>query len=101
MPFVVGYNAPMARSAHKRADIVNRLRAAIISGVLPPGVRLPEIRLARQLGVSQAVIREALSDLEALGLVVRRPGIGSSVVELSSEDLLQIYAVRAELEVLA
>jgi GntR family transcriptional regulator len=49
---------------------------------LTPGTFLPsEPALARQLGISRATLREAMRPLEAKGLVVRRQGVGTYVVE--------------------
>lgn len=86
---------------NKRAKITNLLRDAILSGHLKPGTRLPEIRLGRELGVSQAIVREALQELEGLGLIAKRLQQGSYVIELDADDLVHIYQVRSELESLA
>ena len=88
-------------AANKREQVTRLLQDAILCGTLTPGTRLPEIRLGRDLGVSQAIIREALQELEGLGLIVKRPGQGSYVIELDADDLVHIYAVRSELESLA
>lgn len=88
-------------TTNKRAEVARMLESAILSGLLTPGVRLPEMRLGRELGVSQAIVREALQDLESLGLVVKQPNRGSFVVELTPDDLVHIYQVRRELEPLA
>lgn len=89
------------RTINKRAEIARLLESAILSGLLKPGMRLPEMRLGRELGVSQAIVREALQDLESFGLVVKYPNRGSFVVELTPDDLVAIYQVRRELEPLA
>jgi DNA-binding GntR family transcriptional regulator len=73
----------------------------IVSGVYAPGSRLVETRIADELGVSQAPVREALRDLEQLSCVVHEPFRGCSVRELSVADLLEAYPVRAALEGLA
>ncbi len=86
---------------NKRAEVAKLLETTILSGLLTPGTRLPEIRLGRELGVSQAIVREALRDLESLGLVVKRVNQGTYVVELNPDDLVAIYQVRRELEPLA
>lgn len=89
------------RTVNKRVEVAQLLESTILSGLLKPGTHLPEIRLGRELGVSQAIIREALQDLESLGLVVKQPNRGTDVVELSLDDLIAIYQVRRELEPLA
>jgi len=50
-------------------EIYDRIGAAILDGVLPPGARLRDIDLAAQLGVSRTPVREALQRLERFGLV--------------------------------
>ncbi len=53
----------------------------LISG-MPPGGKLPaEPELARQLGVSRATLREAMRSFEGQGLIRRRQGVGTFVVE--------------------
>lgn len=62
------------------AKVVNQFRAALESGQLMPGDKLPtEENLAARFGVSRVVIREALSALKVLGLVEGRQGVGSFV----------------------
>jgi DNA-binding GntR family transcriptional regulator len=78
--------------------VSNTLRAAIFSGQLKPGEPLRELHLARQLRVSQAPIREALVQLERLGLVVRTPNIGTHVTRLSPAEVRERIGLRAILE---
>jgi DNA-binding GntR family transcriptional regulator len=84
-----------------REGIREQLIEDILSGRLPPGARIVETRLAQQLGVSQGPVREALRDLELFGFVVSSPFRGTQVRQISTEDLLEIYPVRAALEGLA
>lgn len=86
---------------NKRAQVTRLLQEAILCGRLKPGTRLPEIRLGRELGVSQAIVREALQELEGLGLIDKKPRQASYVIELAPDDLVHIYQVRSELEALA
>jgi DNA-binding GntR family transcriptional regulator len=85
----------------KSGEVTRRLERAILTGRLRPGTRLPEIRLARELGVSQASVREALQALESRGLVVKNANRGSFVIQLTTVDLTHIFQVRLELEPLA
>ncbi len=73
----------------------------ILSGRLAPGDRLVETRIAQDYGVSQAPVREALRDLEMFGFIVSSPFRGAIVRQVSTEDLVQIYPIRAVLEGLA
>lgn len=66
------------------------LQQDIITGVYPPGRRLIERELVDRFGVSSIPVREALQDLEAQGLVVKRPNAGCTVVKLSRKDVEQI-----------
>jgi DNA-binding GntR family transcriptional regulator len=81
-----------------RAHIADRLRAAILSGDLAPGTALVETALAARFSVSRAPLREALRQLIEEGLVVTVPYTGTRVVELSVEDVREIYSMRITLE---
>jgi DNA-binding GntR family transcriptional regulator len=101
----------MTDTADRRADPVarnvlseqvkDRILQWILEGELAPGSRIIETRVARDLGVSQAPVREALRDLATLGVVEMRPYRGASVREPSKADLVEAMEVRAELEALA
>jgi DNA-binding GntR family transcriptional regulator len=73
----------------------------ILTGHYGPGERLVETQIARELGVSQGSIREALRELESVGVIEYAAFRGSRVVEPSREELLQAFPVRAALESLA
>jgi DNA-binding GntR family transcriptional regulator len=96
---VVG-DAVLARSV--LADQVReRLLERILSGQYPPDSRIVETQVARELGTSQAPVREALRGLEALGLVEITPFRGARVRRPTPRELLEAYAVRSALETLA
>jgi len=82
-------------------DVGVRLREAISSGQLSPGERLSEKLLAEMMGVSRGPIREALTQLEREGLVIKQPNKGALVARLSREDLDEVYSLRLALERLA
>ena len=82
-------------------QVKDRLLQAILDGRYPPGARIVETRVARELGTSQAPVREALRDLEALGVVETTAFRGARVRRPSAAELLEAFAVRAELESLA
>src|SRR3982751_1903886 len=84
-----------------RDEIREKLIDGILTGRLPPGTRIVETRLAQQFGVSQAPVREALRDLELFGFVVSSPFRSTQVRQISTDDLLEIYPIRASLESLA
>ena len=74
---------------------------AILTGEYEPGDRIVESALARQLGVSQAPVREAIRDLVLLGFLDSEPYKGTSVKSFSIDELVEVYTVRAALESLA
>jgi DNA-binding GntR family transcriptional regulator len=81
-----------------REEIRERLIEDILNGRLAPGTRLVETRIAQQFGVSQGPVREALRDLELFGFVTSTSFRGTQVRKISTEDLLEIYPIRAALE---
>jgi len=81
-------------------QVKDRLLQDILAGRYPPDSRIVETSLARELGVSQAPVREALRGLEALGVVEIIPFRGARIRRPSTEELLEAYAVRYELEAL-
>ncbi len=81
-----------------RDEVREALTRAILQGQLRPGDRIVETRLARQLGLSQGTVREALRELEQLGLVVSSPNRGVRVRPLTQKDLCEVYEMRALIE---
>jgi DNA-binding GntR family transcriptional regulator len=88
--------APLTRNASSAATEL--IRQAIVDGRLPPGQRLKEEELARELGISRTPVREALLMLHAEGLVDVAPNRGAAVRSHSVEDLDDLYQLRAVLE---
>lgn len=74
------------------------VRREVLGGTLTPGQRLRLVDLASRFGVSQSVVREALTRLSEQHLVVAAPQQGFRVVSLSRPDLLELTEARAELE---
>lgn len=81
--------------------IAATLEEEIVLGWLMPRERLVEEELAERLGVKRHVVREALAELERVGLVERVPNRGAFVKLLDPAEVRQIYAVREALETLA
>jgi DNA-binding GntR family transcriptional regulator len=80
-------------------EVFKLIRADIMSLRIPPDTRISIDSLARQLGVSQTPIREALSMLEAVGLVTKRHFAGyCSAPQLSRRQIDELYEVRLLLE---
>src|SRR5947209_16531537 len=80
---------------------LEQLREAIILGELPPGAPLRLDELARQFGMSISPIREAVRQLEALGLANHVPHQGARVLDFDVDDLRDLFEVRLALESLA
>jgi DNA-binding GntR family transcriptional regulator len=74
---------------------------AIERGEFAPGERLIESKIARQFNISQAPVREAISELVSTGFLDREPHKGAVVRMLTDKDMIEIYTVRATLESLA
>ncbi len=74
------------------------IKAAILSGLFSPEERLTEEHLAERLGVSRTPVREALSRLEAEGLVQLYQRRGFIVSRQSREEIEELFEIRAILE---
>ncbi len=88
-------------SGAMRHHVRESLRRAILTGLLKPGDRLVEAVLAKQLGVSQTPVREAIRELENAGLVVTYPHRATFVRKYTRRELAEMYSLRAYLERLA
>lgn len=85
-----------------RQEVVyKKLETAILSGHIRPGERIITEEVAQRLGVSKIPVREALRGLEAGGLISTKPNCGSTVTELSKENLEEILEIRINLECIA
>lgn len=85
----------------KQDYVASLLREAIVSGRLPPGRRLRQEEVARQLGLSWTPVREAFRQLEVEGWLVIEQHRGAIVTPLSLEDFEDIYLLRIAVEPLA
>ncbi len=83
-----------------RQQVANIVRDLIISGRIAPGTKITERDVAERLKISRMPARDALLDLEREGLIVARPR-GRYVIELSKNEVRQLYQVRTALEKLA
>jgi DNA-binding GntR family transcriptional regulator len=106
MPTVAKMTSIKGRSRRRerrvlREEIRDQLIDDILNGRLAPGDRIIEARVAEEFAVSQAPVREALRDLDVLGFVESSPFRGAVVRQISAEELLQLYPIRAVLEGLA
>ena len=77
------------------------MRTSIVEGQIEPGGRVVEYRVAEELGISRAPVREALRRLVEEHLVVEQPRYGTFVRELSASDFVDIYNARIAVETAA
>jgi DNA-binding GntR family transcriptional regulator len=98
------------RAARQLSEItlttrVEQVRRAVLEGILTgairPGARLIEAALAKQLGVSQATVNQALQDLHAQGMVNKSTNRGTTVLRFGLIELEALFSVRAVLECIA
>jgi DNA-binding GntR family transcriptional regulator len=82
-------------------QVLDHVRQSILSGRLVAGTRIDQHAIAEELGVSIIPVRESLRQLEAEGLIEKRPYRGAFVAELSMTELMDIYVTREALEELA
>lgn len=90
-----------AQTAERVRGVAATLEEEIVLGWLMPRERLIEEELAERLDVKRHVVREALAELERVGLVERVPNRGAFVKLLDPVEVRQIYLVREALETLA
>jgi DNA-binding GntR family transcriptional regulator len=95
-------SAPAPRPIVSRTVLRQQVKEVLLERILShqyaPGDRLIETRIAQELGVSQAPVREALRELETLRFVESAPFKGAWVREVSDGELAEIYPIRAALE---
>lgn len=85
-------------TATRGDGLVELLADEISASVFPPGSRLDEVTLAARYGVSRTPVREALRQLEATGLIERRPFRGAIVSAPSPQLLADMFASAGEIE---
>jgi GntR family transcriptional repressor for pyruvate dehydrogenase complex len=108
------YLQPIKKRKRVYQEIIERLKIAIENGELKPGDKLPSERtLAEIFNVARTSVKEAITVLEASGIVNIRPGVGvflvdqyrsellpkfSSVIEERNSDLIQLLELRQAIE---
>ena len=93
----------MAQTTVVRQSLKDQVKSILIdrliSGDLAPGDRIKELQVARELGTSQAPVREAIRCLETLGYVEHIPHVGAMVRVFNKGEIEEAYEVREALEV--
>ena len=82
-------------------EVAQFIRGQICKGILRPGDRLIELKIGKELGVAQNVVREALIKLDHWGYVQRFPRKGTYVISLSRNEVIKLFEVRTPWEILA
>ncbi|MEU7812372.1 GntR family transcriptional regulator [Pseudonocardia sp. NPDC049154] len=88
----------LARARGESAEVLDAMRAVILSGDAAPGVPIPLDEIAQVFGVSPIPVREALKTLIGEGLVDHRPRGGYTVARITVAELSELYVVRGVLE---
>jgi DNA-binding GntR family transcriptional regulator len=78
--------------------LADAIAESVLSGELPPGLRLDEATLAERYGVSRTPVREALRRLAPTGLIEVRPRRGATVATVTAAQLEMMFAAMAEIE---
>ena len=87
--------------ASKKHAIAQQLRRDIAAGVIKPGEKLSEARLATRFGVSRMPVREALKELESAGFLTIEHRRGTFVKSLRRHEILDLFEVREAVEGMA
>lgn len=85
----------------KSAAVYEALKEDIIDGKLKPHQKLIMSEVAKEFGLSEIPVREAIRKLESDGLVKFTPHVGAVVTEINESELVETYLIRIELEALA
>jgi DNA-binding GntR family transcriptional regulator len=94
--------APAVEGIELLSQSVQRLLLErIMTGHYRPGERLVELRLAKELGTSQAPVREALRELAGIGVVTIHSRRGARVRRPTGKELADVSLVRSEIDALA
>lgn len=70
----------------------------ILSGNIAQGTPISEMEVSKAIGTSRSPVREALRKLEAEGLITIYSGRGAFVIEISSQDIREVFELRILLE---
>ncbi len=85
----------------KSDDIANKLSARIVRGDFEPGEKLRQDIIAREFGVSQVTVREALLRVASQGLAISLPRRGMCVAPVDQTAIEELRVMRGALEPVA
>ena len=92
------HDSERSSAEHDDLSIARALEEDIIFGRLAPGTRLTEDTLLARFAVTRHFARQALVQLEAMGIVVRERNRGATVRSLTPRQVQEIYDVRELLQ---
>jgi DNA-binding GntR family transcriptional regulator len=79
-------------------QLAEQLEAAIVAGTLAPGSRLEnEVQLADRCGLSRPTVRQAIQHLVDKGLLVRKRGVGTQVVQAQVKRPIELTSLYDDL----
>jgi DNA-binding GntR family transcriptional regulator len=90
-----------ANTPNLREVVYEKIKEAIVSGLIPAGSKLSEIEISKQFGVSRTPVREAIRQLAETGLVSFASRKGAYVLLPTPKDVLDLYEIRTALELIA
>lgn len=78
--------------------VFDQLYQQVVELVLPPGTKLSEVEVAKQMGVSRQPVRDAFYRLSQLGFLLIRPQRATVVTHISEEEVMQARFIRTAIE---
>lgn len=87
-----------ARAPSVTDQVFDQLYHQVVELVLPPGTKLSEVEVAKQMGVSRQPVRDSFYRLSQLGFLLIRPQRATVVTHISEEDVMQARFIRTALE---
>ena len=82
-------------------EVAADIKRAIGSGIIKPGEKINETKIAKDMGISRSPVREALQELKKEGVVINIPYKGTYVNLLGKKDIEDMYIIRSLLEAYA
>jgi DNA-binding GntR family transcriptional regulator len=93
------FNPPQSNLLH--TEVINAIINAIVTGSLKPGDRIIEQRIAEEMQISRAPVREAIRELVAQDIIKFLPRKGAYISSMDTKSIQEIYLLRSCLEGLA
>ena len=95
MPKPISARSPIPPAAPRSSRLIKR---AVLTGQLEPGQKVNELRIAEQMRVSRAPLREAIRELVQQGLLTSIPYAGTFVIDVTAKDIEDAYSLNKVLD---